>query len=203
MWSPEVKSLFFDFDGTLVNSLPVLRRVYHTFLEKVGRKGSENEFQHLNGPNIREIISYLKETYKLSDTHEAMEEMFHHLFVGLYTKEVELFPGVKDFLQTAKEKKLSLWVVTSANPTIVELVLKKTGISSYIDGIMSSLKLTNGKPHPEVYLEALKKAGRSSQEVIAFEDSEKGILSSEGAGIKTFRVDNGHHFWVKMTHEFF
>ncbi|NGX58827.1 MAG: Phosphorylated carbohydrates phosphatase [Chlamydiae bacterium] len=182
----KAKALFFDFDGTLVDSLPVLRKVYMDFLEKMGHEGTEEEFQRLNGPSINEIISYLKEKYQLEDSVESMKEMFHHLFKGIYSKQVHFFPGVLEFLNYAKSKGYRIFVVTSAEPIMVSSVFERYQVDDVLDGIISSKEFTNGKPHPEVYLQALKRADLHADEVVAFEDSENGILASTRAGIKTF-----------------
>ena len=44
------KGLFIDLDGTLASSLTALKEVYFSFLTGLGAKGSEAEFQRLNGP---------------------------------------------------------------------------------------------------------------------------------------------------------
>ena len=181
----KAKALFFDFDGTLVDSLPILRKVYMDYMETIGKEGTEEEFQKLNGPNIDEIIGYLKKKYSLEDSPESMKEMFHHLFRGIYAKQVDFFPGVLDFLHFAKERGFRLYVVTSAEPIMVSLVFKKNNLDDILEGIISSKDFRNGKPHPEVYLRALIQAELNSDEVIAFEDSVNGILSSTRAGIRT------------------
>jgi len=188
----KAKALFFDFDGTLVDSLPILRGVYFSFMKKVGQEGSEEEFQQLNGPNIDEIVKYLKERYQLTDTPSEMKEMFHQLFLGLYSNEVHFFPGVQSFLKFAKDRGYRLFVVTSAEPIMVQLVFEKYHISDILEGIISSKEFKNGKPHPEVYLRALLQADLNSDDVVAFEDSKNGVLAATRAGIYTIAFGNEH-----------
>jgi phosphoglycolate phosphatase-like HAD superfamily hydrolase len=46
------RGLFVDLDGTLADSLGLLRKVYFRFMEKFGRKGSDSEFnQPARGPS--------------------------------------------------------------------------------------------------------------------------------------------------------
>jgi beta-phosphoglucomutase-like phosphatase (HAD superfamily) len=45
------RGMFLDMDGTLADSVSVLRRVYFRFLEKSGCVGSDTEFDALNGRN--------------------------------------------------------------------------------------------------------------------------------------------------------
>lgn len=189
----EVQALLLDFDGTLVDSIPVLKNVYLKFLSAIGKEGSDEEFEALNGPNIRQIMVYLKETYAIEDSLDAMEASFHEIFTNIYTKQVDFFPGVHEFLLWAKGKGLKLVIVTSAHPELVKMMLDVKGVRGLFDAVISSKDLANGKPHPEVYENALKTISIEPRHAIAFEDSEKGIAAACGAGITTFAFGTGSY----------
>ncbi len=121
----------------------------------MGHQGSEEEFQKLNGPSINQIIQYFKEKYQLPDSPESMLHMFHQLFTGIYSNHIHFFPGALEFLKWAKDEGYCLYIVTSADPIMVSLVLEKYQAKSLIEAVISSRDLDNGKPHPEVYLQAL------------------------------------------------
>ena len=197
-----VKALFFDFDGTLADSLPILKKVYMNFLERAGHKGSEEEFQKLNGPNINQIVNYLKKKYQLEDSPDSIKGMFHELFKGIYSRQVHFFPGALEFLTWAKEHGYRLFVVTSADPIMVSLVLEKKQAKPLFEAIISSKDLANGKPHPEVYLHALNRAGVESEQALAFEDSPNGLLAARGAGIQTVEYGKDFPDWHKILKEF-
>lgn len=182
----DVHALLLDFDGTLVDSLPILKNVYFKFLSAIGKKGSDEEFEALNGPNIRQIMIYLKEKYEVKDSLEEMEATFHGIFTNIYTKQVDFFPGVQEVLRWAKKKGLKLVIVTSAHPELVKRMLEVKGVRALFDAVISSKDLANGKPHPEVYEEALKAIAIKPIHAIAFEDSEKGIAAARSAGIRTY-----------------
>ena len=46
----------FDFDGVIIDSTKALKSVYFDFLKQFGKKGSDVEFDSLNGPTINEIV---------------------------------------------------------------------------------------------------------------------------------------------------
>ena len=48
--------------------------------------------------------------------------------------------------------------------------------------------VTNGKPHPEVFLTAAERLGENPADCIAFEDSINGIKSAHAAGMVTVMV---------------
>ena len=48
------------------------------------------------------------------------------------------------------------------------------------------------KPAPDIYYYAMEKVGLTAADCLALEDSENGLLSSTGAGIKTLVTVNGY-----------
>ena len=58
--------VFFDLDGTLVDSIEIMYNVYINFLKLFNKVGSREEFEKLNGPSLYEIIIFLKSKYKLN-----------------------------------------------------------------------------------------------------------------------------------------
>ena len=52
-----------DLDGTLIDSTEILFGVYKKFLKEFGHIGTKTEFNKLNGPRLREIISILMRKY--------------------------------------------------------------------------------------------------------------------------------------------
>ena len=56
---------------------------------------------------------------------------------------------------------------------------------------MTSDGLKFSKPHPEIYLKALRKAGCGASEVLVFEDSSQGITSALAAGLRVVSFKSG------------
>ena len=67
-----MKGIFFDFDGTLVQSLESMFHVYSLFLSRRGEQASKIEFEKLNGPPLIEIVRCLKEWRNLPESNQSM-----------------------------------------------------------------------------------------------------------------------------------
>ena len=67
------KVFAFDMDGVIADTLGALYRCYLDLLAAHGVEGTEAEFNQLNGPKISEIVSYLKQTYQLPASEEALQ----------------------------------------------------------------------------------------------------------------------------------
>jgi HAD superfamily hydrolase (TIGR01509 family) len=81
-------------------------------------------------------------------------------------------------------------VVTGAARCEVEPVLAAAGLAGSITAIVSSDDVADGKPHPESYLRALELLGGDLRpdEVVAFEDTEAGVVSAKAAGLRCLAV---------------
>jgi len=62
------------------------------------------------------------------------------------------------------------------------------GILHLFDFILGGDKVTNPKPHPEIYLNACRKLNEEPVKCLALEDSDNGVRSALGAGLMVIQV---------------
>ncbi|KAF3362077.1 Pyrophosphatase PpaX [Chlamydiales bacterium STE3] len=186
-----VKAVLIDLDGTLVDSTPALYQVYLKFLEHYGHKGNKEEFNSLVGPSIDEIVSTLKTQYKLEDDNEKLANMYVSFIMLQGFEGTELFTGVREFLDYAKEKGLKLAIVTSGTHALVKTCLDPFGIYERFDAILTSEDVKQAKPFPEIYELALSKLKVPAEEAVAIEDSTVGAASAKGAGLPVLFITHG------------
>ena len=73
--------LFLDLDGTLADSLGVMREIYERFLAEFGRAGSPEEFDRLNGPSLSDVLEILKRDHYLTPSADELCESIKDFFV--------------------------------------------------------------------------------------------------------------------------
>ena len=119
--------LTFDFDGVIVNSIQLLKDVYYDFLSEFGVEGNELEFQSLNGPSIKEVVSILKEKYQIEESYVELLKDYKIRLKQAYI-EAPLVDNALLTLQNLKERNIDLALVTSSVRVEVEVYLRKYGI---------------------------------------------------------------------------
>jgi HAD superfamily hydrolase (TIGR01509 family) len=182
-----IKYVFIDYDGTLVDSVPLLYQNYLRFLQKYGYRGTHEEFLSLMGPTIREFIGYLADKYQLTKSHEDLfEEYIEGLEEGYLN--VPLMEGALEFLKWLKTSPIKAVLVTSSPSNLIKRSLGRLDIESYFEHIITGELVKKTKPDPEIYLYALKRCEVSKDAVITIEDSFNGVLSSVNAGLKTIAL---------------
>ena len=64
--------IFFDLDGTLVDSIDIMYNIYRSFLKDFKIIGTKTEFNNLNGPSLKEIVIYLKKKYNFNSSVDEL-----------------------------------------------------------------------------------------------------------------------------------
>ena len=195
----KLKFIFIDFDGTLVDTVPLLFDHYSNFLKKYGQKGTLEEFKSLMGPAIEEFIPILQARHTLPQNPQELVQVYMQGLDERYKQEAKLIKGSKEFLEYAKTLDLTLILVTSTAYPLIEGSLENLDLKKYFNHIITGDKVKKTKPDPEIYLLALKTCSAKSEEALAIEDSYNGLLSSMQANIPTIAIQNEH--LLKMPHQ--
>ena len=200
----ELKAIFFDMDGTIVDTEKDGHRVafneafsrsgikaewsveeYHQLLQIAG--GKERMKFYFQGKG-RECISQEK---PLDELVQQLHLLKTEIFISLIeTGMLPLRPGIKRIMKEANEKGIFLGVCTTSNEKAVKSIINSLLSEVRIDLILAGDVVTKKKPDPEIYLLALKKTGFSANETLVIEDSENGVIAGKEAKIKVLATVN-------------
>jgi len=187
MTSHAPQAILFDLDGTLSDSLSVMKGAYQKFLQQFGALPTDREFISLNGPPLYEVVQRLKITHGLKGDDKTLYANYCDILDDTYLS-VRPCAGAQALLQTARENQCVIGIVTSNSETRTRAWLNVVGLSHLIDFIVSGDDARCGKPHPGPYLEAVKRALCPPANIIAVEDSLQGSRSATEAGLKTIAI---------------
>ena len=67
-------------------------------------------------------------------------------------------------------------------------MISAIGLDGFFEVLVIGAECAAAKPHPEPYLEGLRRLGCAPEEAVAFEDSPSGMAAAAAAGIATFGV---------------
>lgn len=180
-----IDGLLLDLDGTLADSLGVMRLAYSKFLARWQLTGSDAEFQALNGPPLGEVVRELAATHGLSEPIEDLMSHYEGTVQGLY-RDVAPTVGAGELLAAARRHSCSTAVVTSSTDSIARSWLQQKHL--HFDALVSAESVSTGKPDPEPYERALGLLNCEAGRAVAVEDSPSGARSAVAAGVRTFVV---------------
>ena len=185
---PGYKALIFDLDGTLVDSMPAHFRAWCLALADHGSPGvfPEDVFYAMGGRPTRDIVEIINgdRGLHLDPGGVAMSKKRH------FMKElgaIELIGEVSEFAEKNRGK-VPMAVASGGSRVVVEKTLQIVGISDWFDEVVSCDEVENGKPAPDVFLEAASRLGVAPEDCVVFEDGRAGIEAALAAGMKVVTV---------------
>lgn len=187
----KIKGLIFDFDGIIIDSERPTLQSWQEIYRSFDRELPMNEY-YLTIGTTDHLFDPLK--YLINITKKNIDEIQirskHKARMLELINENDLLPGVRDYLDRAKDLSLLLGIASSGMGPWVNHLLESKNIHHYFDCVITSDMVPFPKPAPDLYLSALQKMCLNSDEVIAFEDSPNGLVSAKSSGIFSVAIPN-------------
>lgn len=174
------KSILFDFDGTLADTMEGHYRAWKSILGEHQINIQPSDYYPLEGMQLHEIALQL--TKGLSWTRTEIDELIRRkkLFYSAQ-KSVKLYPGVESFIEKLNRRKIPIGIVTAGHLDQLCLSVPDDFLKKF-DVLITGDQLSNGKPHPEPYLRGAKALGLHPQECLSVENAPLGVQSAKQAG---------------------
>ncbi len=200
MISTEKHVLLFDFDGTLVNSMPCFSETMYRVIKDEGLKYPENIIEILTPLGYHGSAKYIIEVLGARDSEEALVTKMHAYAYEGYANDIMLKNGVSDFLQDMKSKGYSLNVLTASPHKMLDICLKRNGVWQLFDNVWSCEDFGTTKSDPKIYLSAAERLGVSVGQIAFFDDNLHAVKTAKEAGAFTLGVydDSGKAFTEEL-----
>ena len=108
----QIKAVIFDLDGTLVDSMGLWKDIDIEFLGERGITYEDDLQEKIEGMSFTETAVYFKEYYHLDESVEELKKIWNQMAEYKYRYEVLPKPGVIEFLDTLKKKKIKMGIAT-------------------------------------------------------------------------------------------
>jgi pyrophosphatase PpaX len=177
---PTLRAVLFDFDGTLMPSLPLWLKAYQATLHNFGIHIPDDEV-------LRRCFFRDWEDVAAEFNVFTAEQLQAQLAIGLKQAfaEASLFPVAEDVLKHCRDHGLRVALVTSSPRALVVDVIGRLLIHELFDYVVCGDDVKNYKPHPEPVLAALASFNLDPHEAIMIGDSHVDILAGKAAGTRT------------------
>lgn len=180
----------FDMDGVLVDSEQVWDQARRDVVAAHGGTWKDSATRDMLGMSSQEWSRYVVEELGAQLTPEQVNDAVVEAMLEGYRRELPLLPGAREAIERAAAAGRTLALASSSNRPVIDLVLERMGVADRFAATVSSEEVGRGKPAPDVYLEAMRRAGIT--EGVAIEDSENGIKSAHAAGLRVIAIPNPH-----------
>lgn len=185
--SGATSAVLFDLDGTLADSLELIRHTYFEVFQAMGIPWGNDDVMRWIGRPLRAIADHFAGK-AAADYFIKRYQYNYHRDHDLYTA---LFPGTLEMLQGLKEKGAKTGVVTSKGRPGTMRTVEFTGIAGYLDVIVTAHDVEKHKPLPDPVFKAMDLLLSKAGETIFIGDSHFDLEAGKSAGVRVLGVSWG------------
>ena len=184
-----INAVVFDADGTLFDTEHAMEAVWFSVCEEIGFSKPAEDYLEFIGLNRAALLSLMAEKYGSEfDADGFMTRCAEGLHRHIETCGLPLKPGTCELLEFLHKKGIPMALATSTHRIRTDRRLELSGLAKYFQITVTGNEVSQGKPHPEIYLTACEKLGFSPSACLAVEDSRNGILSAYTAGLSVVMI---------------
>jgi HAD superfamily hydrolase (TIGR01509 family) len=184
-----INGVLFDMDGVLLDSEEFITRAGIMMFKEKGVDVKESDFKPFTGMGENRFLGGVAEKYGIPFNQEKDKARAYEIYDRITHGKLKPLPGVREFIEKCRQKKLKLAVATSADEVKMRINLRETGLSERLfDILVNGLEVQNKKPHPEIYQLAAKRLGLDPASCLVVEDAISGMKSAKAAGCKCLAI---------------
>jgi len=187
-----IRAVVFDLDGLMFNTEEIYDKVGDELLSRRGKIMTPELKRIMIGRRAQESLTVMIDMHGLNDTVDELIAESHEMFFEAAAGRLAPMPGLHELLEYIDSNQLLKAVATSSSHAYVRRVVAPFGMLERFPVILASEDVTQGKPHPEIYLQAAERLGIFPADMMVLEDSQNGVNAAASAGAVAVAVPHEH-----------
>lgn len=187
------KLLILDLDGVLIDSRELHYTALNTALKQVANIAIDRDV-HLSkydGLTTTQKLKNLTEDYGLDPSlynqiWNIKQKNTRDLIASTVKKDDKLII----FLKKVKKQNIKIACCSNSIVETIKQSLLSLGIDKLVDAAVSGNEVSNCKPHPEIYWNAMSQLTTIPEKTIILEDSHIGRLGALRSGAKLYKIED-------------
>jgi HAD superfamily hydrolase (TIGR01509 family) len=190
MQQTKIAAVVLDMDGLMLDTESIYKQAWQKAAMECGYPLDDAFYLTLVGqPNPAceaALLNRFGMDFPIADFRIRWSELWRK---QVETSGIPTKTGLNELLSYLRQHEVPLAVATSSDQDYLKLSLSAAGLTpALFDSIVTGDQVEQGKPAPDIYLEAARRLGVSPNQCIALEDSDAGVLAASTAGLTTIMV---------------
>lgn len=181
------KTYLFDFDGTLVDSMPAFISVMLRILDENNIKYEDDIIKIITPLGYAGTAKYFIELGVNMSEDELMALMNNYIY-DEYKYNIPAKKNVKEVLEKLKESGANLNILTASPHVVLDPCLERLGIYDLFTNVWSCDDFGTTKANPEIYKMAAEKIGEPVENVLFLDDNYNADKTAKTSGMKVCGV---------------
>lgn len=182
-----IKAVFFDMDGTLIDSEPLTDLAVQAILDVDGLQPPSFALGSLHGKTWQQVEAELHAEYPVLAGKPLVARLQADFDRRMRAQMPLPVRGAVGAFRAASRRWVT-GIVSSSPRATIEFVVDTLGLSGACRVLVGAEHIRRSKPDPECYLLAATRARARPQECLVFEDSEAGLTAARNAGMTALAV---------------
>ena len=189
---PELAAVIWDMDGVLADTAPYHLRAWRETFAKRDVSFTKVDFKRGFGTRNDAIIKNTLGEQLTPQEIETIAQEKEATFRDIIGKEIKPIPGALKLIRALHDKGINMAIASSTVIENIRLIVGSLGIEKYMKAIITGHDVTEGKPHPQVFLTAAERLGADPRRCIVFEDAVAGVKAAKSAGMYCIAITSTH-----------
>lgn len=187
--TPDLAAVLWDMDGTIVDTEPYWIAAELAMAAEHGGHWDERLATDLIGMPLETSARELQQRAGFrGSVAEIVDELMARVVHMIHTEGLPWRPGARELLDELHDASVPCALVTMSWQRLADVALAEIRPGTF-QSIVTGDQVTNGKPHPEPYLRAMRALRVEPARCIAIEDSLPGIASATASGARVLAVE--------------
>lgn len=195
----KVKAIFFDLDGTIVDSKQAYIEAARTAFQAMGLEPPTTQ-------TALQIPKRLEQNQPIDALTHANTQQFLDVYLKTFYAITEVktkpIPNIHTALETLQQKaKLALITMRNVSKTTITKELQQFGLATHFTHIITAQDTRKPKPSPEALIKALQAIDVQICDCLIVGDSVTDVKAGKAAGAKTAAVLSGLYSHKELAKE--
>ena len=177
----------FDFDGTLVDSMPSFAAVMLRILDEYGVPYGEDIVKIITPLGYCGTARYFQ-TLGIDETVEALTETMNRYAKEDYLYHIPAKESVPETLRALRAAGASLNVLTASPHAVLDPCLGRLELWDLFDNVWSCDDFNTTKADPAIYRQAAERMGARTEDVIFVDDNVNAVRTAAQAGMRAYGI---------------
>ena len=180
--------LFFDLDGTLVDSSGIWLQIDLDFTARRGLAHTQEYHDFVIHSTAPVAAQFTKDYYHLPESADEIIAEWSAQALEEYTYRIEAKPHVHAYLEQCRRQGEPMAVLTSSAPELCRATLQKNGLASYFSALFFAQEMGMEKREAALFRAAAQQCSAAPEECTLFDDSPVACRGAKEAGLHVVGV---------------